>query len=776
MFLSLSNARLARPGRSSVLRWALAPLVLLLGWPSAQAFTPFTIEAIQVQGLTRIAEGTVYNYLPLSVGDRATERSVATAVRALFGTGFFADVVMDREDSDLVVRVRERPAIGDIAIVGNVDINEEELLNALRLQGVAVGQVYDQSLLEQLERELLQQYFARGKYSARVEVSTATMARDRVRIGITISEGLVALIKRVRVIGNAAFTQEELLAELTLADDPVIRLFSDGEQYSKEQLSGDLEALRSRYLNDGYLNFRIDSVQVALSADKKSVFITINITEGERYTVSEVTLVGDLPDTPETFFPAFKINAGEVFSRRQVVETANALAKRLGNYGFAFANVNPAPEVNEADKTVALTFFVDPGKRVQVRRILISGNNKTRDEVVRRELRQMEASWFNETLIKRSRERLERLGYFESVDVTTEPVPGVADQVDLVFDVKETSSGNFLAGLGFSQTSGIVLNTSLSQDNFLGSGKRVALAVNTGSVNTTYRFSFNDPYYTVDGISRGFGLVYRTTDAEEANVSRFALDEVSGSLSYGIPISDFDSVSATFRLENNRLETIDDTSTEIAEFINAGGNDFTNLGVALSYRRDTRNRALYPSSGGLQQLSGEITVPGSTLQFYKYAYRQQVLFPLENDWVIAVDGELAFGDGYGSTDRLPFFENYYAGGIRSVRGFRGNSIGPQDSNADPLGGSLRTLANVELIFPSPIADFEREMRVSAFMDAGTVVDCWSCWSLDDVRLSAGVGLRWVTPVGPLAFALGVPLNKTDTDQTEVFQFTIGVDF
>ena len=776
MFLSLSNARRAQPGCALVLRRLLAALALSLGWLSAQAFTPFTIEAIRVQGLTRIAEGTVYNYLPLSVGDRATGRSVATAIRALFGTGFFADVVMDREGGDLVVRVRERPAIGAIDIAGNVDIRQEELLNALRLQGVAVGEVYDQSLLEQLERELLQQYFARGKYSARVEVATTPMARDRVRIGITISEGLVAQIRRVRVIGNAAFTQEALLTDLSLADDPAIRLFSDGEQYSKEQLSGDLEALRARYLNDGYLNFRIDSVQVALSTDKKSVFITINITEGERYTVSEVKLVGDLPDTPETFFQAFKINAGEVFSRQRVVETANALAKRLGNYGFAFANVNPAPEVDKANNTVALTFFVDPGKRVQVRRILISGNNKTRDEVVRRELRQMEAAWFNETLINRSRERLQRLGYFKSVDVTTEPVPGVADQVDLVFDVTETSSGNFLAGLGFSQTSGVVLNTSLSQDNFLGSGKRIALAVNTGSVNTTYSFSFNDPYYTVDGVSRGFGLVYRTTDAEEANVSRFALDELSGSLSYGIPVSDFDSVSATFRLENNVLEAVDDTSTEIAEFIRTGGDDFTNLGVALSYRRDTRNRSLYPSSGGLQRLSGEFTVPGSTLEFYKYAYRQQVLFPLENDWVIAVEGELAYGNGYGSTGQLPFFENYYAGGIRSVRGFKGNTIGPLDSNNDPLGGSLRTLANVELVFPSPVADFEREMRVSAFLDAGTVVDCWSCWSLDDVRLSAGLGLRWVTPVGPLAFALGVPLNKTDTDETQLFQFTIGVDF
>ncbi len=765
----------------------------------------FVIQDIRVEGLQRIAAGTVFNYLPVKVGESLDDRASADTIRALFKTGFFKDVRLERENGVLIVFVVERPAIATIDYNGNKSLEEEVLTEGLKEIGFAVGRVFDKSLLDKVEQELQRIYFSQGKYGVKMETTVTPLERNRVGITIDVSEGVVARIHQINIVGNSVYDDEDLLDEFELSIPTLFSFYTDDDQYSKQKLSADLERLRSYYLNRGYINFNIDSTQVSITPDKKDVYITINITEGDKFTIKSVKLAGELVVDAEKLFPLFTIQKGDIFSRRRSSETSEKITDRLGEYGYAFANVNVVPEVLDKEKQVELTFFVDPGKRVYVRRINFTGNTQTRDEVLRREMRQFESAWISTANVERSKVRLDSLGYFDEIEVETPAVPGSTDQVDVNYKVTENPSGNLLAGLGYSDTQGVVFNASISQNNFLGSGKRISLGFDNSETNTVYRFGYVNPYWTEDGVSRGFNLLYRETDASAANLASYTSDVISGSMAFGIPITEFERVSLSMGYSNTTINTSagtpQDFLVELAD-IDGGGTPISDGGVFngqnaigtsdsvsfdtftlnLGFANDTRNRAIFPDRGGVQRLGGEIALPGSDLEYYKLTYLNQRYFGLTRDLTLSMKGEIGYGDGYGSTENLPFFENFLAGGTRSVRGYEDNTLGPRirDANStsanNPLGGNLKTVASAELIFPIPFVKDTRSWRFSAFVDAGNVFGSDEDFEFDELRYSTGLGVTWLSPFGALTASLASPFNDQADDETKTFQFTFGSGF
>jgi len=748
-------------------------LLSLLLCGSARAFEAFQVSDIRVEGLERISPGTVFNYLPIKVGDTVDSDDTVNAVKALFKTGFFSDVRMERDGTVLVVYVKERAAISSIKITGNKDLETDKLLEGLKDIGLAEGRVFDRSLLDKVEQELRRQYFSRGKYAVKIETTITPLERNRVGILIDISEGEAARIKQINIVGNHTFTDKELRKGFTLDTPSFLSFITKNDQYSKQKLSADLEILRSYYLDRGYLNFNILSTQVSITPDKKDIYITINISEGNQFRIKEVTLSGELVLKPEELFPLVKINPDDVFSRKRVTEAVDRISAKLGDQGYAFANVNTVPDVNESERLVNLAFIVDPGKRVYVRRVNVKGNITTRDEVLRREMRQMEAGWFSAEKVERSRTRLQRLGFFEDVNVETPAVPGTTDQVDVNYSVTETSSGNITAGAGYSQTSGILFNASISQDNFLGSGKRVSFAFNNSKVTTIYNFYYTDPYYTINGISRGFGLFYKKTDADQANISSYTTDTYGANVNYGIPINEFDTIRVSPEFENLKLKETSESPNEVIDFIDRHGNDYNTVKLTGSWAHDTRNKALFADDGGLQSLSVETAVPGSGLQYYKLGYDQRRYVPLTKDLTLSMHAQLGYGDGYGDYDNLPFFENYFAGGVRSVRGFEDNTLGPKDSKGNPIGGSVQVVGGAEILFPIPFVEGTKSFRLGTFFDIGNVYSDVSNFDATELRYSVGVSSLWISPLGPLAISLGFPLNAKSGDNVQNFQFTVG---
>lgn len=756
-------------------------LVLFLTWLlplAAHAFTPFVVEDIRVEGLQRISAGTVFNYLPVKTGETFDEARSEQAIRALFRTGFFQDVELERDGSVLVVTLAERPAISSIEISGNKDIETEPLLDSLKQIGFAEGRVFNRSLLEKVEQELQVQYFSRGKYSVKITTTITPLERNRVGITIDVFEGKAARIKQINIVGNEVFDDETLLDEFELSTPTLLSFYTGKDQYSKRKLAGDLETLRSFYLDRGYLNFNIDSTQVTITPDKQDIYITINLQEGAQYRIEEVKLSGDFVVDPEELFPLVDVNPGEIFSRKRVSDSVERISEYLGNKGYAFANVNTIPDVDEENKEVQVTFFVDPGKRVYVRRIDMRGNTKTRDEVLRREMRQMERGWFSASAVERSRTRLNRLGFFEEVNVETPAVPGTPDQVDVNFSVKERPSGNLVLGVGFAQSSGLLLNASVSQNNFLGSGKQLSLNFNNSDSSTLYSFNFTDPYHTIDGISRGFGAFYRQTDADQANIADYNIDSFGSNVSYGIPISEFNSVRLNVEFEHIAIDDTIVSPDIVNEFINSEGDSFNALKLTGGWSRDTRNRAIFPDRGMMQRVSAEVTVPGlDDLQFYKINYRHQLFVPLTQLFTLSLNGEVGFGDGFGDLDDLPFFENFFAGGVRSVRGFEDNTLGPRDSRFDdPIGGALKTVGSLELIFPPPFFVDSNSFRMEGFLDVGNVFADINDFETNELRYSVGLGATWLSPLGALTVSLARPLNDESDDDVQVFQFTVGSSF
>ncbi|NOR40575.1 MAG: outer membrane protein assembly factor BamA [Gammaproteobacteria bacterium] len=754
-------------------------LTLLLSGVT-QAFEPFQVLDIRVEGLQRISAGTVFNYLPIKVGQTIDTSDSIAAVKALFKTGFFNDVSLEREGDVLVVFVKERAAISSIEIEGNKDLESEELLDGLKQIGLAEGRTFDRSLLEKVEQELQRLYFSRGKYAVKIETTVTPLERNRVGILIDISEGRVARIKQINIIGNHAFPDKELLDEFSLTTPSIFSTFTKSDQYSKQGLSADLEILRTYYLDRGYLEFNINSTQVSITPDKKDIYITVNITEGSQYKIRVVTLSGDLVVPAEELFPLININPGDVFSRKQVTESVDRISSLLGNEGYAFANVNTVPELDEENHEVALGFFVDPGKRVYVRRINIAGNTGTRDEVLRREMRQMEGGWYSAEQVERSRARLDRLGYFEDVNVETPTVPGTADQLDVNYSVTETSSGSVTAGAGFSQSSGVLFNASIRQDNFLGSGKRVSFTFDNSEINTVYSFGYLNPFWTVDGVSRGFNLTYRKTDASEANLSDYSIDTRSASMNFGIPINEYDTIRFSGGYQGMDLKTnLIDAPREVNQFVREHGDSFDYAIFNGSWSHDSRNKRLFTTHGGLQRVSLETTLPGTDLEYYKLEYTQQRFIPLTRELILGLKGNLGYGDGFGGFGDLPFFENYYAGGVRSVRGFEDNTLGPRDGillDGDPIGGAFLTVFNAEVIFPIPFIEDTKGMRLSAFFDIGNVFEDFDSFEAGELRYSVGLAGLWLSPLGPISVSFAVPLNDEDGDDVQNFQFTVGTFF
>ncbi len=751
-------------------------VALLLLWclplQGLQAFESFVVKEIRVEGLERISVGTVLNYLPLEVGETLDAKRSAAVIRALFKTGFFDDVSLARDGDTLVVQVKERPAIAEITLSGNKDLETDQLLDALKSIGLAEGRVFDRSSLDKIEKELERQYFAQGKYGVRITSTITPLKDNRVKLAIDIYEGKVARIRRISIVGNRVYKESTLLGRFQLSAPTILSFLKDSDQYSRQKLSGDLETLRSFYLDRGYINFNIESTQVTITPDRRDVYVTINISEGEKYTVSAVRLAGDLVVDEEELQSLLRIAAGDVFSRRRITESSNAISERLGQEGFAFANVTPSPDIDKDKRQVSLTFFIDPGKRIYVRRINIAGNAKTRDSVVRRELRQLEGAWISTSKINRSRVRLQRLGYFDEVNVETPVVPGIDDQMDVNFSVSERSSGSLMAGLGYSQGQGLLINASISQNNIFGTGNRVSATVNNSSVNKVYSFSYTNPYYTIDGISRGFRLFSRSTDSRQANVAAYTSDVWGGGVNFGIPLSEFNRVRLSLNYENTQLSTSDLTPDSYIRFIADNGDEFDLVKLNLTWSHDTRNRAIFADRGGNRILSADVAVPLGNLEYYKIRYRESRFLPLADDFTFLLKGELAIGDAYGDTTELPFWERYYAGGPSSIRGYRSNRLGPQE-NGVPRGGAFKVVGNAELILPVPFAAENKSLRLTAFFDIGNVFARKEDFNADELRYSAGLSVMWLTPMAPLTFSYAWPLNDEPGDDLERFQFSLG---
>lgn len=746
--------------------WALIAIA-----QPARGENSFVVEHIKVNGLQRIAVGTVYNYLPISVGDTFHEKSIGESIRALFKTGFFKDISLEREDGVLIVNVVERPSISKIIIDGNQDFATDILITALKQNGFAEGKVFNQQILDKAEQELRRQYFSRGKYGVTVTTEIAPLTRNRVGINIEISEGRAAKIKQINIVGNAAYDNPRLLKTFRLDTTNWLSFYEKDDQYSKQKLSADLESLRSFYLDRGYINFAITSTQVAITPDKQNIYITINMHEGDVFILEKVRLSGDLIIASDDLIGLVQIDLGEIFSRKKATQTSKAIADKLGDEGFAFANVNMVPDLNMEEKTVAITFFIDPGKRTYVRRVNMIGNTKTRDEVLRRELRQMESSWVSTSKVERSKARLSRLGYFEQVDVATNPVVGTTDQVDVDYSVSERSSGSLSAGVGFSQTQGLVFNTSVSQDNIFGSGKRVGLDFNNSNTATRYAFSYLNPYFTLDGVSLGFNLSYRIRNASQSNVSRYSTGDIDLGLNFGIPLNEYDRLGLKIDLQSKNLTT-SNTSGKLFDFIRSHGSTYTNLIITSGWTHDTLDQAIFPRSGGSKSVSVLATIPGSDLEYYKIFYRQQHYFPITQDFTLKLLGEIGYGDGYFGTKDLPPFEHYYVGGVKSIRGYDDNTVGPRDAGR-PYGGSNKIVGKAELFFPVPFIEETKSIRLGIFIDSGGVSNSFG---LAGYRFSTGLSGEWLSPFGAISVSFAAPLNAGSNDQQQAFQFSLGSRF
>lgn len=753
---------------------------------NAHATEPFVITDIRVEGLQRTEPGTVFNYLPMQVGDVMSDEKAAQAIKSLYATGFFKDVRIENEGDVLVVTVQERPSVTQIDFSGNKSFQTDKIKEGLKQIGIAEGQIFDKSQLDRAEQEIKRQYLSQGKYSAEVKATASPLERNRVAIRFEITEGPAAKIRDINIVGNHLFTTEDLRANFLLTTPNWMSWWNKDDQYSKQKLTADLEALRSFYMNQGYLEFSIDSTQVSISPDKRDVYITINLTEGEKYNISKTKLAGDMLLPEEDLRKLINIQDGEVFNRQKVTDASKTINDKLGEEGYAFANVNAVPEINKQEHTVAFTFFIDPGRKVYVRRINVQGNTRTRDSVVRREMRQMESAWYAGDKIKRSKERIQRLNFFDSVELETPSVPGINDQVDMNVTVAEKATGSVQFGAGLSSSDGVVLGFNVNQPNFLGTGNRVALQVNTSSFNTVYSLSYTDPYFTPDGISRGFDIYRRDVDTSrrnstQLNVGTYNSQSYGLGVRFGMPMSEMDFISAGLTLDLTEVELSDSSPIQYLRFCeNSSGCSSNSIVFNAGWTFDSRDNILFPRRGVLQRLSGDISVPGLDLQYYKISYQHSWYKDMGKDFTLMLNGEAGYANSYGGKN-YPFFKNFYAGGVNSVRGFLNSSLGPRDINPTSgsdfaVGGTKRFVGNVELFMPVPFVTQSNQFRLSAFVDGGGVYGKDDSINSEYLRFSTGVGVTWVSPFGPLKLVLAKPLNEKNYDDTQVLQFQFGQQF
>ncbi|MDN5848325.1 MAG: outer membrane protein assembly factor BamA [Nitrococcus sp.] len=758
------------------MRRALLAVALLAQLHIAAAGDAFKVSDIRINGLQRISAGTVFNYLPLQVGDRIDAERVAESIRALYRTGFFQDVTLAREGNVLIVDVVERPAIARIELHGNDEIASDKLLEALKGVGLAEGRVFNRSLLATVERELQRQYFALGYYDVQIESTVSPVRRNRVSIRIDVREGETASVQKIQFVGNERFSDNDLRDQFELGPRAWWAFFSDSDKYSRQKLAGDLERLRSFYQNQGFINFSITSTQVTITPDRRRIYITVNLAEGEQYHVRDINLAGNLVIPEQELRSLLKVKSDALFSQLAVTESADAIRKKFGEIGYAFANVNAVPDVNAQAKTVDLTFFVDPAERVYVRRINITGNARTSDEVIRQEMQQLEGSWLSTDKVKQSRLRLNRLGFFNEVNIETPRVPGESDQVDVNVHVEERQTGSLRAGIGFGTGTGLLLNLGVQQDNFLGTGDRLGFTINNNRINTVYEVSYLDRFYTLSGIDRRFALAYRDTNAGNANLANYSFESFTGSYGYAIPLSNTDSVDLGLDFENLKLNLSSNPTTIQENFIASNGRQNMTFSAVLGWLHDSRNSAIFPTEGWRHNITGQIAVPGSELTYYRLDHDQQLYLGLIKGLTLALSSTVSYGDGYGKTTSLPFYRNFYAGGISSVRGFRINTLGPRDENNNPTGGNFRLLGSAGLRFPTPFID-PKAAQFLAFVDMGQVYDTSRGGvDLGELRYTTGLAVTWFSPMGPLTISLAQPLNASSDDDTQVFQFAIGSFF
>lgn len=776
----------------------LAALIALLCAFSSWASDPFTIQDIRVEGIQRTEAGTVFSYLPIKVGDVLDEDKATAAIKALYATGFFKDVKLKSEQGILIVQVQERPAIAQIDINGAKEFESDQLKEGLKQAGLSESRIFSRSLLERAELELKRQYISRGKYSVNITTTTTPLERNRVGINFDINEGRTARIKKISFVGNDAFEDSDLTGLLTLTTPGLLTWFNKNDQYSKQKLSADLENLRSHYLDNGYLEFNIESTQVSITPNMQDIYITVNINEGEQYTVSEINLAGEMLVPEEELRELILLQPEEVFAREKLTESIKLITDRLGDDGYAFANVNASPELDDETQEVKFTFFIDPGRRVYVRRINITGNDRTRDEVIRREFRQMEGGWHSTTNINRSRQRVDRLFFFTEVNIETPAVSDAPDQVDIDINVVERPTGAIMFGAGFSDREGLILNGSVSQNNIFGTGNFFSLQVNTGRINRTAAVSLTNPYFTVDGVSLGVDIFQRNLNTSRLRrVNAFRTKTTGTTIRLGIPIAENDIISFGLGAEQTKIGISAGSLQRNRDFVEEFGARTNNFPLTVSWARDRRDSAIYTTSGTTHRLFGEVSAPGGDLNYYKISYNQKWFYPLTDIFTLLVNTEFGIGDGYAGKP-LPFFKNFFAGGNNSVRGYDLNSLGPRelvqqiDNEGNPqfeedgitpvftnstglaLGGNKRVVGNVEILFPMPFLPDDRSLRLSAFLDGGSVFA--GNINTRDMRYSAGIAVTWISPFGPLKVSLAKPLNDKPGDRLQFFQFQFGQRF
>jgi outer membrane protein insertion porin family len=791
----------------------------------------FIISDIRVEGLQRISEGTVYNYMPLNRGDELTGSAARSALRELYRTGFFQDISFGRDGNILVITVLERPAIAAVNLSGNKAIKDEDLYRVLGDIGLSEGEVFDRLVLDRLQQELVKQYYSQGRYAVQVDARVTELERNRVRIAIVIDEGEVAKIRHINIVGNETFADKEIRKEFEADIEPFWKFWSKADQYSREKLSGDIEKLRSFYLDRGYVDFNVESTQVSISDDNQNIYITANVVEGDVYGVDEVQITGDLVIDEGTLRRLIIVQSGEIFSRKKVEQSVENITAILANVGYAFANVNPITDVDRDNRLVSLNFFVDPGKRVYIRRIQFVGNSKSKDEVLRREMRQMEGAWFSQVAIDRSKVRMQRLTYFESVEVETPAVPGTDDQVDVIVTVRERPAGSFTVGLGYSQVQGLIASLSIQQDNFIGSGKRVGLGISHSSIISSINLSYDNPYWTDDGVSRGFYARYQEFDQGAANISTFTSSEYALGINFGIPVTEVDYLRSGAGYRNSQLnigaftcvEIDPEDPTRCLEFGLAPQNgdplsrslDFNGDGIisrderefdifdwTVSWTRDSRNHFLNPTRGSAQSLVLQMALPGSSREYYKIYYRGAKYWPIWGGLVFSVRGNVGYGDAYDSYDSeslatpigvdrpvgncdptdlmkldsgLPFFEHFYSGGVRDLRGYDDNTLGPKDAFCRSVGGDFKVAGGMELAFPTPFAA-GAGTRIALFVDTGYVYENIDAFEADKLRGSFGLSVTWEAPIGPIVISYAFPFRDRPGDRTEDLQFSFGTTF
>ena len=800
----------------------LISFVLLLNITTVLAFEEFIVNDIRIAGLQRVSTGSIFNTIPISVGDKIDDRKIVDITRALFATEQFDDIQIGRDGNALIITVAERPSISSIDISGNSALKTEILLESFDGIGITEGQVYKRSTLERMKAELVRSYSSQGRYGAGVEIYETPQPRNRVSISIEIDEGESAKIDGITILGNNIFSDKDLLDVMELSEGSWLSFLSNDDQYSREKLQGDLENLESYYLDRGYLQFSIESSQVSISRDRSSIYITYIISEGPQYTISDVKIVGDMPLNEELIDPIIETQKDITYSQAQITQIEEIFTSLLGNEGYAFASVKGQPDIDEEMLEVDLSFVIDPGKRTYTRKILFEGNEITQDDVLRREMRQFEGAWASDDKIEQSRVRLERLGFFKEVNVETVPVPGTDDQIDVKFRVEEETTGNVGGNLGYSDF-GLMIGFNLQERNFLGTGNSVGIAINKSIYQEVYNLSFYDPYFTIDGASRGYSLYYRKTDYGEFNIANYTSDSQGLGIQFGYPISDTQRVGLNLTYDKTEIDQGTLPVRDILDFLLEEGNSFQTVSAQAVWSRITLNRGIFPTDGASTEALFLATLPLSDINYYKLNIRQKFYQPL-NVWdlVFGFQGEIGYLAPYGDTDNVPFFQHFYAGGPRSLRGFESNTLGPRatpspcygfdtvndlcppliDSNFDgipdspaynqsiiyqrddPIGGDVKIEGSMQLIFKLPMVEDQRSMRTAFFFDFGNVfaMECReyqvSCYkpSIDELRYSIGVGLTWITGFGPMSFAISKPYNEDRYERTEEFQFTIGTVF